>query len=58
MILWDTILDKLEVKGVDARLVDVRYTANLREAHPDCFPKYNYTIIFNSQKIRYEFWKC
>jgi len=57
MILWDTILKRLMVKGVDTRFIDVRYTEHLRMAHPECFPTFQYEIIFNWIKLRYEFTK-
>lgn len=58
MILWDTILNKLNNYNVDIRLIDIRYLDKWIKLYPTCFPKYvinnNFKIIFNSNFLRYE----
>ena len=58
MILWDTILNKLNNYNVDTRLIDIRYLDKWIKLYPTCFPKYiidnNFKIIFNSKFLRYE----
>jgi hypothetical protein len=60
MVLWDTIYKKLK-SNINNRneLIDIRYLAKWVIMYPSCFPKYvqlnNHNIIFNSNKLRYEF---
>ena len=63
MILWTTILNKLEknVNSNELRFIDIRYLDKWIKKFPHCFPKFiiqnNHKIIFNSNKLRYEFSK-
>ena len=58
MILWDTVLNRLNKYNVDTRLIDIRYLNKWLKLYPTCFPKYvinnNFKIIFNSNFLRYE----
>lgn len=64
MILWTTILDKIErvIKPEDdLRFIDIRYLDKWIKNYSDYFPKFvlskNYKIYFNPSLYRYEFFK-
>lgn len=64
MILWDTILNKIESKINDVsvtRFIDIRYLDKWINLYPECFPDFilnnKHEIIFNYEKYRYEFHK-
>ena len=63
MILWYTILDKIikqKHPGDDLRFIDIRYLKCWIIKYPNCFPKFvkknHYNILFNPNKLRYEFY--
>lgn len=57
MILWDTLATRL-YKEHNVKYIDVRYVSEYFTKYPHIFPKFmltnNYTITFNSDKLRYE----
>jgi len=64
MILWETILNKIEfiiTPDDDIRFIDIRYLDKWIRKYQQCFPKFvlinKHNIIFNSEKLRYEFHK-
>jgi hypothetical protein len=64
MILWTTILNRIDKElkpSDDLRFIDIRYLGNWIKNYPKCFPKFvrdnNYTIIFNSELLRYELYE-
>jgi hypothetical protein len=64
MILWTTILDRIEkiIKPDDnIRFIDIRYLQSWITKYPNCFPKFiqknQHNIVFNSNKLRYEFYR-
>lgn len=61
MILWNTILDKIEkvIKtNDDIRFIDIRYLEKWIKNYPQCFPKFvlknKHKIYFNPEFYRYE----
>ena len=59
MLLLDTIIKKLNSKGVNTRLeVDARHLHKWICLYPEVFPLYvvknNFNIIFNETLLRYE----
>lgn len=61
MRLWDTIYKKLTNKTRNNEFIDIRYISKWVKLYPDLFPKFvvnnNYIIKFNSNKLRYEFYR-
>jgi hypothetical protein len=61
MILWTTILDRIEKVNTSDTQPDIRYLERWFNNYPECFPKFmlkgKYNIHFNNVLLRYEIYK-
>lgn len=61
MVLWNSIYKKLILKRVKHYDIDVRYLQKWIKLYPELFPKFmlnnNYSLNFNSIKLRWEIYK-
>lgn len=61
IFLWDTISERL-CRVHSENYIDIRYVSSYFDIYPHVFPKFmlrnNYTIAFNTDKLRYEISKC